>query len=74
VRELLAKAGRLNGPEELPQAVDANVLVQLENLRSHPCVAAAISQGRITLHGWVYDIASGEIRAYNEQWKQFTTL
>jgi carbonic anhydrase len=74
VRELLAKAGRLNGPEELPQAVDANVLVQLENLRSHPCVAEAISQGRITLHGWVYDIASGEIRAYNEQWKQFTTL
>jgi len=74
VREALAKAGRIGGPEELPQAVDANVLVQLENLRAHPCVAEALSAGRIKLHGWVYDIASGAIRAYDEQWKQFTPL
>ncbi len=32
VLEVLARAGRLGGPDELPQAVDANVLVQLENL------------------------------------------
>jgi carbonic anhydrase len=74
VREILAKAGRLGGPDELPQAVEANVLVQLENLRAHPCVAAAISAGKITLHGWVYDIASGEIRAYQDEWKQFAAL
>ena len=24
-----------------------------------------------TLHGWVYDIASGEVRAYDEEWQQF---
>ena len=27
----------------------------------------ALAAGRITLHGWVYDIASGEIRAYDER-------
>jgi carbonic anhydrase len=74
VREVLAKAGRLGGPDELPQAVEANVLVQLENLRAHPCVAEALLAGRITLHGWVYDIASGEIRAYQDKWKQFAAL
>jgi carbonic anhydrase len=70
----LAKAGRLGGPDEMPQAVEANVLVQLENLRAHPCVADALAAGRIRLHGWVYDIASGLVRAYDENWKQFAPL
>ncbi len=74
VLDILAQAGRRGGPEELSQAVDANVLVQLDNLRSHPCVAEALSEGRIKLHGWVYDIGTGQVRAYDEQWKQFTNL
>jgi carbonic anhydrase len=74
VREILAQAGRLGGPDELAQAVDANVLVQLENLRTHPSVAEALADERIKLHGWVYDIASGDVRAYNEAWKQFGPL
>ncbi len=74
VREILANAGRLGGPDEMQQAVDANVLVQLENLRAHPCVADALAAGKITLHGWVYDIVSGEIRAYQDQWQQFAAL
>jgi carbonic anhydrase len=74
VREILAQAGRLGGPDELPQAVDANVLVQLDNLRTHPSVAEALAAGRIKLHGWVYDIASGEVRTYDEAWKQFAPL
>jgi carbonic anhydrase len=74
VLEILAKAGRLGGPDELQQAVDANVLVQLANLRAHSCVAEALAAGRITLHGWVYDIASGEIRAYQDEWQQFAAL
>jgi carbonic anhydrase len=74
VREILAQAGRLGGPDELAQAVDANVLVQLENLRTHPSVIEALAAERIKLHGWVYDIASGDVRAYNEAWKQFGPL
>ncbi len=74
VREILAQAGRLGGPDELAQAVDANVLVQLENLRTHPSVAEALAAERIKLHGWVYDIVSGDVRAYNEAWKQFGPL
>jgi carbonic anhydrase len=74
VLEILAQTGRLGGPDELSQAVDANVLVQLENLRTHPSVAEALAAERIKLHGWVYDIASGNVRAYNEAWKQFGPL
>lgn len=74
VREILSKAGRLGGPDELPQAIEANVLVQLENLRAHPSVAEALAAGRIALHGWVYDFVSGEVRTYQDQWKQFAAL
>jgi carbonic anhydrase len=74
VLEILSRAGRLGGPEEMDQAVDANVIVQLDNLRAHPSVAEAIAAGSIKLHGWVYDIASGNVRAYDEQWKQFAAL
>jgi carbonic anhydrase len=74
VLDILSRAGRLGGPEEMEQAVDANVMVQLENLRAHPSVAAALAAGSIKLHGWVYDIASGNVRAFNEQWKHFEAL
>jgi carbonic anhydrase len=74
VREVMANSGQLGGPDELEQAVDANVLVQLDNLRGHPCVAEALAAKRIKLHGWVYDIASGELRAYDEQGRQFAAL
>jgi carbonic anhydrase len=46
----------------------------LENLRTHPSVAEALTFGQIKLHGWVYDIASGEVRAYDDAWKQFAPL
>lgn len=74
VLELLARNGQLGGPNEMSQAVDANVLVQLENLQHHPSVAQALDEGRIGLHGWVYDIATGGIRAYDDKWQQFAAL
>ena len=74
VRESLAAAGALDGPGALERAVDANVVLQLDHLRTHPCVAEALAAGRIALHGWVYDIASGEVRVYDESWRQFAPL
>ena len=36
--------------------VRENVIAQLANLRTHPSVALALVEGRVRLHGWVYDI------------------
>jgi carbonic anhydrase len=74
VREALAAGGALDGPNMLEKAVEANVLLQLDNLRTHPSVADAIANNRIKLHGWVYDIASGGVQSYDQQWKQFAPL
>jgi carbonic anhydrase len=62
-------------PEKrLTLAVEENVLVQLENLRTHPAVAAALSRGEVKLHGWVYKFETGEVFAFNPDKGQFLSL
>lgn len=63
-------------PEEDLQniAVQENVLVQLENLRTHPAVAAKISRGELNLHGWVYKIETGSVFYYDPKEGQFEPL
>jgi carbonic anhydrase len=52
----------------------ANVLVQLDNLRSHHYINAAVSEGRLLVHGWYYDILSGKIEAYDQPSSKFSAL
>jgi carbonic anhydrase len=40
-----------------------NVLFQIHHLRSHPSVAAALAKGELSLHGWFFDLKSGDIFA-----------
>lgn len=49
--------------DKVAALVRGNVVAQLNNLRTHPSVALALSQGKLRLHGWVYDIESGQIDA-----------
>lgn len=55
-------------------AIQENVLAQLENLRTHPVVAAGLAQGKLKLHGWVYKIETGEVYGYDAQSSQFLPL
>ncbi len=41
---------------------EQNVLLQLQHLRTHPSVASAMALGELSVSGWVYDIANGEVR------------
>lgn len=58
----------------LTATVEENVLVQLEHLRTHPSVAAAISRRSLKLHGWVYKFETGQVFAYDAQQHQFAPL
>jgi carbonic anhydrase len=63
-----------NKPERLTAVVEENVLVQLENLRTHPSVAAALGRGELKLHGWVYKFESGQVFAYDPDDEQFRSV
>ena len=51
--------------KRLTLTVEENVLVQLENLRTHPSVAAALGRDELKLHGWVYKFESGDVFAFD---------
>ena len=62
-------------PEErLNVAIQENILAQMENLRTHPSIAAALAAGRIRIHGWVYKIETGEIFGYQPEKRQFISI
>jgi carbonic anhydrase len=74
VPERLADTASSNSSDMLQRAVETNIIVQLEHLRTHPCVAEAWDSGRLALHGWVYDIPSGTVHACNEAAERFEPL
>jgi carbonic anhydrase len=74
-RRILRESYRNASPEELlTAAVKENVLVQLENLCTLPCVASRLVRGALSLHGWVYEIESGAVFAYDPEARQFVPL
>jgi carbonic anhydrase len=64
----------LEGVDLLNAAIKENVLVQLDNLRTYPKVAALLAKGELTLHGWIYEIDSGQILAYDPQVSHFVPI
>ena len=64
----------LEGDRLLMAAVEENVLVQLENLRTHPTVAAALGRKELNLHGWVYKFETGQVFGFQPQDGQFVPI
>ena len=60
--------------ERVDATIEENVLVQLENLRTHPSVAAALARNRIRLHAWVYEFETGHVFAYSPTQDDFVPL
>ena len=59
--------GELDESGFLDALIEENVLAQLLHLRSHPSVAAALAKGQIRLHGWVFDIATGQVKVLTDE-------
>lgn len=51
-----------------------SVISQLENLLTYPSVSKRVDSGEVAIHGWVYDIESGEIEYYDPEISQFLPL
>jgi len=60
--------------DTLSSLTEENVVAQLDHLRTHPSVAARLAGGNLALHGWVYDIENGGIKAYCAQRGHFVSL
>lgn len=63
-RDAVLAAGT-SDEEVYAETIKTNVLHQLENLRSYPCVTDGERDGTVNLHGWLYDLHTGIIRAHD---------
>ena len=64
-----------SSPEErMHTLLKQNVMLQLQHLKTHPSVAARLAKGDLVLHGWVYDIATGGVEAYDEETNAFVPV
>lgn len=59
------------GDFELSHVVEENVLVQADNLRTHPSVSGALRAGRVQIFGWVYSFETGSIAVYDPKLKKY---
>lgn len=51
-----------------------NILAQLRNIQTYPFVVKALEEGKLFLHGWYYDIGTGNISSYNPVTDTFETI
>ncbi|MEU1229420.1 carbonic anhydrase [Streptomyces sp. NPDC005828] len=60
--------------ERLEACVEENVLVQIDNLRTHPSALAALARGQLKLHAWVYEIETGQVMTFDQTSGQYQPL
>lgn len=56
---------------DLTKVIEENVLVQINNLKTHPSVSAALKQDRIRIYGWLYHFENGTITLYDPKREKF---
>lgn len=52
----------------------AAILVSLKNLKTFPWVDQRLREGKLTLHGWYFDLEAGTLLAYSERVDAFLPL
>lgn len=67
-------AGSLGADERLNLAIEQNVLVQLDHLRTHPAVRETLAARSLRLHGWVYHFEHGRVDTFDALTGAFVPL
>ena len=73
--KIINAARQHTSPEaSLNSLIHENVIAQMTNIKTHPSVALALSENRLRLHGWVYEIEQGLIEALDTETGLFASL
>jgi len=71
----LLALGKDADQEELYRLTEKiSVLTQIEHLMTYPFVKKRVDEGTLHIHGWIYDIESGEIEYYDQEESAFKSL
>lgn len=59
---------------EANQLSQLNVLHQIDNLKTYPVVKKRVEEETLSIHGWVFDVPTGDVYAYDEDDKKFVII
>jgi carbonic anhydrase len=59
--EVLKERYQCAEEQHLDELIQGNVLLQIKHLETHPVVLAKLITHQLTIHGWVYNIETGEV-------------
>ncbi len=62
-----------DGTPDLLTLTEQNVLLQMTHLQTHPSVRGAMARGELTISGWVYDIATGDVLIFDPTAQRFAS-
>lgn len=51
-----------------------NILVQLQNLQTHPVVLSGLARGHLKLYGWIYNIGTGDVESFDAEKQAFIRI
>lgn len=71
---VLRESGDASQEEKLQRLTEYNVMLQIENLKTHPSVQLRLDAGDLEIRGWVYDIAEGAGRGLDPATGRFEAL
>ncbi|MFI1224726.1 MULTISPECIES: carbonic anhydrase [unclassified Streptomyces] len=62
-------------PDDLPGAIQAHALAQLDTLRGYPAVRERLAEGSLGLHAWYYEVHTGSVSVHRpERGTEFARL
>lgn len=64
-RMVMENYGHYEGDDLMEVLVAENVLIQIDNLKTYPCVRAKLHQGKLKIYAWIYNIETGDVLAYD---------
>jgi carbonic anhydrase len=62
---------RPHGEPTVKEVVEENVVVQADNLKTHPSVSVALRENRVRIFGWVYHFENGAITVYDPRSRKY---
>jgi len=62
------------GEEALNLAVEYNVIAQVRNILTYPRIRPLVEKAELELYGWVYDIATGQVKGLDASGRKFVPL
>lgn len=64
----------LDDARRVDVTIEQNVLMQVDNMKTHPSVAARLISKDLSIFAWVYEIGTGDVREYDAAKKEFVSL